>query len=56
MKMTLIDKKELLQVIENKYGDLTNDRGCYVYTGNGDRWLSIESIVEIINECCTYDG
>lgn len=40
-----IDKEELLNMIEEKYGDLNNDRGCFC---NGT-WLSIYQIIEIIN-------
>lgn len=41
-----INKEELLEALKKKYGDLNNDRGCYV---NG-RWLSIYDIVKIIEE------
>lgn len=42
-----IDKQELLELLELKYGDLDNECGCYV---NGS-WLSIADIVELIEEC-----
>lgn len=44
-----IYKDELLEKIEEKYGDLNNERGCY----SDGVWLSISSIVEIINR---YDS
>ena len=50
-----IEKEELLKSLEKKYGDLTNDLGCTVLTDNGYRWLSIERIVEIINDCAEYN-
>ena len=36
----------LLKLIRRKYGDLSNDSGCYI---NG-RWLSVEAIVNLIDE------
>ena len=53
--MEFINKQELLQAIENKYGDLTDDCGCSVYVNGEYEWLSVADIVQIINECCTYD-
>ena len=49
--MILIDKEELLRTIERKYGDLENERGCYV----DYNWLSVKDIVDIINDCMEYD-
>ena len=54
--MELIKKKDLLQAIEEKYGDLTDESGCSVSTDNGFEWLSISNIVELIHDCGTYDG
>lgn len=50
----LIDKKELLDAIERKYGDLSDECGCRVYANGNFEWLSIKDIVDIINDCCTY--
>lgn len=49
--MEFIDKNELFKILEQKYGDLENDRGCYT----NNRWLSIVRIIECINECCVYN-
>lgn len=43
----LINKEELLRRLEEKYGNLSDDSGCYV---NGE-WFSLESIVCLIEEC-----
>lgn len=51
----LINKEELLEMIERKYGDLENNRGCYVHNGEDYEWLSIADIVDIINDCEEYD-
>lgn len=40
--------QEVLDRIEARYGDLTNERGCSVHTDNGYVWLSIADIVGII--------
>ena len=53
--MEFISKEELLEAIENKYGTLTDECGCSVLTGHGYEWLSVSDIVDIINDCCTYD-
>ena len=53
--MAFIDKEELLSAIEEKYGDLTDTCGCSVFTENGYIWLSVADIVDIINECDTYE-
>lgn len=50
-----IDKAELLERLENIFGDITDDGGCYVHTDKGYEWLSLNRIVEIINECDEYD-
>ena len=53
--MELICKQELLELLEKKYGDLTDTCGCSVQTENGYEWLSVADIVDIINECDTYE-
>jgi hypothetical protein len=50
-----IDKEELLELLEEKYGDLTDDSGCSVSTDNGWEWLSVADIVDVINKCTEYD-
>ena len=50
-----INKEELLEALERKYGDLTNDCGCSVSTENGWKWLSVANIVDVINSCDEYD-
>ena len=40
--------QEVLDRIEAKYGNLTDERGCSVYTDNGYAWLSVANIVDII--------
>ena len=51
----LISKDELLELLANRYGDLTDTCGCNVWTENGYEWLSVADIVDIINECSTYE-
>lgn len=46
-----IEKEELLKLLEEKYGDLSNERGCYV----DGAWLSVSNIVELIEECASYE-
>ena len=36
----------LKELLEDKYGDLNNDCGCYV----GGQWLSVKRIVDLINQ------
>ena len=53
-----IEKEELLELIERKYGDLNDDGGCYVYHNyNGEeyQWLSVKEIVDLIDYCEEYD-
>lgn len=50
-----IEKEELLELIEKKYGDLNNECGCSVFVNGKWEWLSIKDIVDIINECAEYD-
>ena len=54
--MELIKKKDLLNAIEEKYGDLTDECGCSISTDSGFEWLSISNIVELVHDCETYDG
>ena len=54
--MEFLNKQELFTAIKAKYGDLTDYSGCYVRTKNGNEWLSVCDIVELISECPTYDG
>lgn len=44
--------REVLKVLENQYGDLNNQRGCYVANDNTGHyeWLSVADIVRIIEE------
>lgn len=53
--MVFIEKEELLEAIERKYGDLDDEGGCYVSTDRGYAWLSVKDIVDIINDCLEYD-
>lgn len=50
-----ISKEELLEAIERKYGDLTDECGCSVFNGEDYEWLSVKDIVNIIESCWTYD-
>lgn len=45
----VVERTRLKQLIERKYGDLDNDRGCNV---NG-QWLSVAAIVELIDQAAT---
>ena len=47
-----IDKDELMELLEEKFGDLDNNGGCYLTNGT---WLSIKQIVNTIEECTEYD-
>ena len=40
--------QEVIDRIEAKYGDLTDERGCYINTDSGHAWLSVAEIVDII--------
>ena len=51
-----IEKKELLNAIKNKYGDLEDTCGCNVFVDVGCyEWLSVADIVELIEDCPTYE-
>lgn len=53
--MELICKQELLELLEQKYGDLTDECGCSVYVNGEYEWLSVADIVRIIEACDTYE-
>lgn len=42
-----IEKEELLKLLEEKYGDLTDDRGGHL----DGVWFSISTMVDLIEEC-----
>lgn len=46
----MINKEELIELLIARYGEI-NNFGCY--TDNGE-WLSIQKIVDCINECEEY--
>lgn len=50
-----IEKAELLELLERKYGNLNNECGCSVYVNGEYEWLSIKDIVDVINDCTEYD-
>ena len=51
-----IDKYELLETLENRFGDLGSDFGCYITNNDGENeWLSVSAIVDIIDGCMEYD-
>ena len=54
--MELISKQDFLQALKEKYEDLTDECGCYVRTENGNEWLCLSNIVELVHDCETYDG
>lgn len=39
--------EELKEKIENKYGSLDDECGCYI----GNTWLSVKDVVELVDEC-----
>lgn len=51
----MINKEELLEKIEEKYGSLDNEMGCGCYVNGEYVWLSIAAIVELIEECEEYE-
>lgn len=54
--MALIDKEELLEKLEEQFGDLDDNSGCYSRDAYGRQsWLSVKRIVDIINSCCEED-
>lgn len=53
--MAFINKEELSNALQSKYGDLNDDCGCSVYVNGEYEWLSIKDIVDIISSCCEYD-
>lgn len=50
-----IEKEELLELIERKYGSLDDECGCSVFVNGEYEWLSVKDIVDIINDCTEYD-
>lgn len=50
--MKFISKEELLTALTKKYGDLTDESGCYAGKG---KWLSVSNIVDIVNSLDEYD-
>ena len=53
--MDFINKQDVLKAIKDKYEDLTDVSGCYVRTSNGNEWLSVADIVELVNGCEAYE-
>lgn len=51
----LIEKEELLERLERKYGDLNDSCGCYVFVNGEYEWLSVKDIVDVIDDCEEYD-
>lgn len=50
-----INKDELLELLEKKYGNLTDTCGCNVFVNGEYVWLSVADIVDVIEECDTYE-
>lgn len=51
-----IDKDELLELLEARFGNLKDDYGCYIVNADGEHeWLSVKAIVDIIDDCEEYD-
>ena len=50
-----INKEELLEAIERKYGSLKDRCGCSVFVNGDYEWLSVKDIVDIIDDCEEYD-
>lgn len=42
-----LDVDKLKEKIEDKYGDLDDEIGCYV----NHNWLSVKDVVDLIDEC-----
>ena len=43
----MVNAQKLKEKIEEKYGDLNDESGCYV----NEEWLSVSAIVDLIDEC-----
>lgn len=43
----MVNAQKLKDKIEEKYGSLDDESGCYV----NDEWLSVKDIVDLIDEC-----
>ena len=50
-----IEKEELMELLERKYGNLNNELGCNVFVNGEYEWLSVKDIVDVINDCEEYD-
>ena len=50
-----IDKEELLDLLAEKYGDLTDDCGCSIFNGEDYEWLSVKDIVRVIQSCRAFE-
>jgi hypothetical protein len=44
---TMVNAQKLKDKLEEKYGSLDDESGCYV---NND-WLSVKDVVDLIDEC-----
>ena len=47
-----MDKQEVMDIfldaLAEKYGDIDDDRGCYVNTDYGNEWFSVRRIKDLI--------
>ena len=50
----VVDVEELLEKIENVYGDLDDECGCYVNLRERN-WMSVKNFVSLILECARPD-
>ena len=42
-----LDVDKMAEKIENKYGDLDDEIGCYI----NNNWLSVKDVVDLVDEC-----
>lgn len=42
-----LDVDKLKEKIEDKYGDLDDEIGCYI----NNNWLSVKDVVDLVDEC-----
>ena len=42
-----LDVDKLKEKIEDKYGDLDDEMGCYI----NHNWLSVKDVVDLIDDC-----
>lgn len=47
----VVDVEELLEAIENRFGDMDDECGCYV---NG-QWMSPKDFAQMVVNCSRYD-